>query len=485
MTTYIFNDDVKTTLLNSISESATTISVKNPVGVYNDPPSPGVGEIATLKVVDRIDNPSRREIITYTGRSAITGGFALTGVTRGDGDTTALLWEAGCYVVGLVSADYLATLASSGDIPSTTDDLPEGTTNLYFTEARVVAALSDRLATFVETLGTESALECVFDPPITSLTPGLVISVLPAFDNFSGEPTFTPNAGTITGTRIFGMANGGTFTTLHSGDLRANRWAHLIYSAFQGGWILLNPLSGAPQNIDDWNSGVISGTYVGASAANSPYPGRWFGSVIGTIIPGAVKARQTLSNDDGSSDIYTRQLAEGVWTPWVSLATQADLDLKLDVIDANKHLTIIDETGGVIVVNTENNSLPIVDETGATLFVDLVVSDQETVHTFTTYTASHTLTLADASTISNSSPIVEMNVATANTLTVPPNSSVEFVIGSKIDIVQIGTGQTTITPGSGVTIYGTPGLKLRAQYSGVTLIKKAINTWYALGDMTA
>lgn len=151
----------------------------------------------------------------------------------------------------------------------------------------------------------------------------------------------------------------------------------------------------------------------------------------------------------------------------------------------NKHLTIIDETGGVIVVNTENNSLPVIDETGATLFVDLVVSEQETVHTFTTYTTSHTLTLDDASTISNSSPIVEMNVATANTLTIPPNSSVGFVIGSKIDVVQIGTGQTTITPGSGVTIYGTPGLKLRAQYSGVTLIKKAIDTWYALGDLSA
>ena len=169
----------------------------------------------------------------------------------------------------------------------------------------------------------------------------------------------------------------------------------------------------------------------------------------------------------------------------IGTATQTALDLKLDIIDANKHLTIIDETGGVIVVNTENNSLPIIDETGATLFVDLVVSDQETVHTFTTYTASHALILADSSTISNSSPIVEMNVATANTLTVPPNSSVEFVIGSKIDAVQIGAGQTTITPGSGVTIYGTPGLKLRAQYSGVTLIKKAINTWYALGDLSA
>jgi len=97
----IYNDDIKVTLLNSISESSTTINVSNPTGIYNDPINPS-GQAVTLKIVDRISNPSRREIITYTGRSSITGGYALTGVTRGV-SSTAVPWAAGCFAVSVVT----------------------------------------------------------------------------------------------------------------------------------------------------------------------------------------------------------------------------------------------------------------------------------------------------------------------------------------------------------------------------------------------
>lgn len=92
-------------------------------------------------------------------------------------------------------------------------------------------------------------------------------------------------------------------------------------------------------------------------------------------------------------------------------------------------------------------------------------------------TASYTLVLSDKR------KIVEMNVGSANTLTVPPNSSAAFPIGSQITILQVGSGQTTIVAGSGVTVNATPGLKLRAQWSSVTLIKRGTNTWVALGDL--
>jgi hypothetical protein len=51
--------------------------------------------------------------------------------------------------------------------------------------------------------------------------------------------------------------------------------------------------------------------------------------------------------------------------------------------------------------------------------------------------------------------------------------------------VQSGTGQTTLTPGSGVTINGTPGLKTRARYSTLTLIYEGADVWLALGDLAA
>ena len=94
-------------------------------------------------------------------------------------------------------------------------------------------------------------------------------------------------------------------------------------------------------------------------------------------------------------------------------------------------------------------------------------------------TASYTLVLADKN------KIVEMGVGSANTLTVPLNSSVAFPVGSQINILQTGSGQTTITATGGVTINATPGLKIRAQWSYATLIKRATDTWVLVGDISA
>jgi hypothetical protein len=78
-----------------------------------------------------------------------------------------------------------------------------------------------------------------------------------------------------------------------------------------------------------------------------------------------------------------------------------------------------------------------------------------------------------------------MGVGSANTLTVPPSSSVDFPIGTTLVIVQTGSGQTTLTAGAGVTINGTPGLKLRVQWSSATLIKRGTDAWIAMGDLSA
>jgi hypothetical protein len=93
-------------------------------------------------------------------------------------------------------------------------------------------------------------------------------------------------------------------------------------------------------------------------------------------------------------------------------------------------------------------------------------------------TESYTLVAADRG------KLVEMNVATANTLTVPLNSTVAFPIGTQIDLLQVGAGKTTITGAAGVTVNATPGLAIRAQWGGATLIKRAENTWVLIGDLT-
>jgi hypothetical protein len=94
-------------------------------------------------------------------------------------------------------------------------------------------------------------------------------------------------------------------------------------------------------------------------------------------------------------------------------------------------------------------------------------------------TASYTLVLADKG------KLVEMSNASANNLTVPLNSSVAYPVGSQINILQTGVGQTTVVATGGVTINATPGLKLRTQWSSATLIKRATDTWVLVGDLSA
>lgn len=99
--------------------------------------------------------------------------------------------------------------------------------------------------------------------------------------------------------------------------------------------------------------------------------------------------------------------------------------------------------------------------------------------TIFTYTASHTLVLA------NRGGMVRMNVASANTLTVPPNSAVAFPVGTKMEWSQPGAGQTTFVAGSGVTItpsYG-GGLKSAGIGAGGTLIKVGTDAWELHGNI--
>jgi hypothetical protein len=90
--------------------------------------------------------------------------------------------------------------------------------------------------------------------------------------------------------------------------------------------------------------------------------------------------------------------------------------------------------------------------------------------------SNYTLVLTDAS------DLVEMSGG--GTLTVPTNASVAFPIGTQINILQTGASQVTVG-GAGVTINATPGLKLRAQWSGATLVKRATDTWVLVGDLSA
>jgi len=81
--------------------------------------------------------------------------------------------------------------------------------------------------------------------------------------------------------------------------------------------------------------------------------------------------------------------------------------------------------------------------------------------------------------------LVTLSNGSAITLTIPPNSSVVYPVGTKLDFIQIGAGQVTVAGGSGVTVNSTPTLKFRAQHSGASCIKIATDTWQLVGDLAA
>jgi hypothetical protein len=82
--------------------------------------------------------------------------------------------------------------------------------------------------------------------------------------------------------------------------------------------------------------------------------------------------------------------------------------------------------------------------------------------------------------------LITADNGSAITLTIPPNSSVAFGIGTQINIMQLGAGAVTVTAGAGVTLRSAGSkLKTNGQYSVATCCKIATDTWVVIGNLTA
>jgi hypothetical protein len=88
--------------------------------------------------------------------------------------------------------------------------------------------------------------------------------------------------------------------------------------------------------------------------------------------------------------------------------------------------------------------------------------------------------------LSDDGKLITCSNAASISVTVPPNSSVAYGIGTQINIAQLGAGQVTITAGAGVTL-NSAGAKLKtdAQYAVATCVKTDTNTWFVVGNLKA
>ena len=142
---------------------------------------------------------------------------------------------------------------------------------------------------------------------------------------------------------------------------------------------------------------------------------------------------------------------------------------------------ITNDVGDITAVNT-NSPLTGGGTSGAlTLSYDYAAGSKLTLNA---QTATYTVVLGDAD-----QKLVTMSVGSANDFLIPTNANVAFPVGTVINVIQIGAGQTTIkavTSGT-TTVSSTGGTatapKLRAQFSAASCIKVATDIWYVVGDI--
>ena len=91
---------------------------------------------------------------------------------------------------------------------------------------------------------------------------------------------------------------------------------------------------------------------------------------------------------------------------------------------------------------------------------------------------SYTFVAADAG------KLVTSSNGSAQTVTIPPNSSVAFAIGTQIMVQNLGSANATLAQGSGVTIQSKDSNKeIDGQFAGATCIKTATDTWSLIGAL--
>jgi len=183
---------------------------------------------------------------------------------------------------------------------------------------------------------------------------------------------------------------------------------------------------------------------------------------------------------DGAAAIRT--LGNGVDTSFLDLkgGTSGQILAKNSNTDLD-FVWVANDVGDITAVNT-NSPLTGGGTSGAlTLSYDYAAGSKVTLNA---QTATYTVVLSDAD-----QKLVTMSVGSANDFQIPTNANVAYPVGTVINVIQIGAGQTTIKAvTSGTTTISSTGAtatapKLRAQFSAASCIKVATDTWYVVGDI--
>jgi hypothetical protein len=124
--------------------------------------------------------------------------------------------------------------------------------------------------------------------------------------------------------------------------------------------------------------------------------------------------------------------------------------------------------GAATGTTTVNNALTV---SGTTILGPASIATQAT---------AKTLVLTDQG------KVIDMTNSSNVALTIPPNSSVAFPVGTQILVIRNGTGKVSFTAGAGVTLRSDSSKQyISTQYSAATLVQRATDEWYLIGNLAA
>jgi len=184
---------------------------------------------------------------------------------------------------------------------------------------------------------------------------------------------------------------------------------------------------------------------------------------------------------DGAAAI--RNLGDGIDTSLVDLKGGTTGQILSKASNADMDFTFITPNVGDLTEVQAGTGISVASGTGPIPVVSFDYRAGSAV-TLNAQTATYTVVLTDAD-----QKLVTMSVASANDFQIPTNANVAFPVGTVINVIQIGAGQTTIKAvTSGTTTISSTGAtatdpKLRAQFSAASCIKVATDTWYVVGDI--
>ena len=451
-----------------------------------------------------------------TGYGVTTHSVTATGSNDGSKQVSLDAWNANHVKSEAGMLGFTAeTIASASSItPSSTTIILSGSTSI---DTIAVTNTNDKDVLYVFTSGTVTLnntsspsssgdIRLLADDPkdLSATVPTMLMRVGTYWYEFGGTVTSSVSANDLTGTTL---ASGVVTSSLTQvGTIATGTWPGTAvadsYVASAATWnakqsaLTFGIADGNAVDID--GSGTATGEYakftangiIGEEVADvktdlslnnventaiSTWAGTTNVTTLGTIGTGTWAATDVAvaHGGTGSSTASAARTALGV-------AIGSDVQ----IYNANTALTT-NKISDFASSTSAELAGKISDETGSGLLVfgtSPTISDPTLTYSINAQTGTtYTPVLTDAG------KIITTSNGSAITLTIPPNSSVAYAVGSSITIISIGAGLTTIAQGSGVTIASVGATAtapvLRAQHSSATAIKIATDTWQVVGDI--